>query len=389
MKKNELMRYLGLALGSVMMVASLAACGNDGNTVSLVSSPIESDEKQTDDNDSKTDDSQTDDSKTDDGKTDDSEDKKDDRTSSDDGSESKGDGEYYSESIALYESFMAGNATMTIDKVDFSLDAWGDYEPALKSDGAYTFDDFFKAFFEDRSAYNDGDYAVDGMSYTYVDCGQDGTPELVLNFASKEYGSESNNLLIIKDVNGKLVLCKWVSEGVRGVCYVNSAGVIYDGGSGGATDWYDSYYGIDANGDAYLIYESETGSFDLYSETENYSQIAADLGVTDIFVTRYSFEKYDGDYTDYEQFLRNCDYTFARITDSGDTYESDELYAEDSNYVKFISRYTDNWHTPGDMDTIISERLASFGLTDGDLGQDDTVWTAVEGHEDIYNIAKG
>lgn len=298
-----------------------------------------------------------------------------------------------SASMALYEGLLAGTEKMSISKVDFGQYVWGEREPLLQADAKYTLEEFLEKFFTDRAAYNEGNYAVDGLEYAYIDCGQDGKKELALQYTSKIYGDEYNAILLVKDLDGSLELCTYVEDGYRCYNYITKDGILARGGSGGASNWYDSYYGFDEKGVRYLIYELQTcGCYDLYiGDDTNFGEIAANLGVDDILIRKYSFTGYENEEFDenlYKKYMEECYYQYDRYTESSDGDESEVLYGDKSKYAKFMSLVTDNWHKPDEMEEILNQRLNDLGLTAEMLEDNEPEWTPWEGHDELFEATQ-
>lgn len=293
-----------------------------------------------------------------------------------------------SASMDRYEKFLAGNEKMFISKVNLGMDSWGDFTPSLQADGSYTIEEFLQAFFADRAGYYMQSYTVNELDYAYVDCGQDGRKELALNFYPSINGEEYSVILLVKDVNGRLELCFWTEDGYRSFNRINQDGIISRGGSGGASNWYDSSYGIDGEGNSFLIYEQQTcGCYDLCFNDVDFGEIASNLDVDDISILRYSFDGYNAEEYDeesYKKYMEDCYYSYTTYPEPETADEIEAFYGAKSKYTKFMNLVTDNLYKPDEMEKVMAEKLAEKGVSLEMLEYDEPTWTKWEGHEEMF-----
>lgn len=295
-------------------------------------------------------------------------------------------------SMELYDKFLAGTEKMYISKVNLGMDSWGDFTPSLQADGSYTIEEFLQAFFSDRAGYYMQSYTVNELDYAYVDCGVDGRKELALNFFPSINGEEYSVILLVKDVSGRLELCFWTEDGYRSYNRINTKGVISRGGSGGASNWYDSSYGIDAEGNSFLIYEQQTcGCYDLYYSDVDFGEIASSLNVDDISILRYSFDGYNAEEYDeesYKKYMEDCYYSYTCYPEPETAEEIETFYGDKSSYTKFMKLLTDNLYKPDEMEKVMAEKLAEKGVSMEMLEYDEPAWTKWEGHEELFEATQ-
>lgn len=135
----------------------------------------------------------------------------------------------------LYEAFKSGTEKLYIQTAPISPEADLSYGPTYDSPEGYTLDELTAVVKEGYEQSND---KLD-VAFSYLDCGNDGTPELALEFTglgiySKDDGSTL--VFIIKESGGKLYSYYNFETWARSDTEINENGVISSFGSGGAAE---------------------------------------------------------------------------------------------------------------------------------------------------------
>ena len=214
-------------------------------------------------------------------------------------------------SADLYEAFKNGNAKARYRGTG-DMTSYLETAAALEVGRSYTVEEIAEAL-KTVGEYKDVITSV-SADYSMIDCGQDGVPELL---AEAHLGDEFRLYLIIKEIDGELVICFDQDAWSRSDTVVNSDGTIETGGSGGALLHYVDYSFVDVNGDYRYYYGVEEtsslyGGYYAYKKGEDFVEIATDdldwehIGVRDYYFepdyrTRDNYYTYflmDGQYMD-------------------------------------------------------------------------------------------
>ena len=164
--------------------------------------------------------------------------------------------------------------------------------------------------------------------------------------------------MIIKDIDGELVICFDQDAWSRSDLQVEADGKISSGGSGGAAIHIVDYAFVDAKGDYKFFYGCEEtltlyNDIYLYDKTD-YQVLPVDgLDVDHIGIRDYYFE------ADYEQ--RTHYYEYFMINDNYEDVTTDADY-EDSNPVK--QKFNEcgvKAYTHADIEALLNARAADIG----------------------------
>jgi len=289
-----------------------------------------------------------------------------------------------SESVEKYEAFLSGNEKVGVSKVNLNSYLSDTSEVVPDKSGTYTMGELIGNFIKDRKKVYDGGYSVEEIEYAYVDLGQDGSSELVLHFISYMEGDEYSNIMVIKDLTGKLELCYFTEDGYRSYNYVNKDGIIAVGGSGGAASWYDSYRTLDSEGNVVFLYDSETmNAYGIYLGDVDYGETADKLGIGDeLAIIRYSFDEYtDTEFNDesYQAYLNTNMYAYGMYDSDWNMTSPDEIYEPSSKYYEFMHMFSDKVYSIPEMDELLEKRLSEYGFTKDMLTKNDPDWMKWDG----------
>lgn len=250
---------------------------------------------------------------------------------------------------SLYEDFKSGNAkakyTGTGDRTSIL-----ETSICLEQGNSYTMDEIVSAIENSTENKKSSD-----TTYTMIDCGSDGVPELL---TETSFDPEFTLYMIIKEIDGELVICFDQDAWSRSEVQVEADGKITSGGSGGAAVHIMDYAYVDAKGDYKFFYGCEEtitlyGDYYLYDKTD-YQVLPVDgLDVDHIGIRDYYFE------ADYEQ--RTHYYEYFMIDDNYEDVTTDADY-EDSNPVKQkFSECGVKTYTHADIEALLNARAADIG----------------------------
>ncbi|MCR5402366.1 MAG: hypothetical protein K6E91_00905 [Butyrivibrio sp.] len=254
---------------------------------------------------------------------------------------------------ALYEDFKKGNAKVRY-RGTADLASNIPTTQLLEVGKSYTMDEIV-ALIEKSDEYRDLKLSSD-IIYREIDCGSDGVPELL---AEASFGDEFTLFMIIKEIDGELVMCFDQDSWSRSSIVVNANGTIEGSGSGGAAIHVADYAFVDASGDYKYYYGCEEtltlyGDIYAYKTAEDYVVIPSEgldndhLGIRD-----YYFE------ADYDK--RNHYYEYFVIDDNYNDVTTDADY-DDSNELK--KKFTEagiRTYTKAEMDQMLKDRAKEIG----------------------------
>ncbi len=250
---------------------------------------------------------------------------------------------------SLYDDFKAGNAkakyTGAGDRTSYL-----ETSLCLEKGKSYTMDEIVSAL-EGSTEYKKSS----DTTYTMIDCGSDGIPEML---TETFFDPEFTLYMIIKDIDGELVICFDQDAWSRSEVQVEADGKISSGGSAGAAVHIMDYAYVDAKGDYKFFYGCEEtltlyNDIYLYDKTD-YQVLPVDgLDVDHIGIRDYYFE------ADYEQ--RTHYYEYFMINDNYEDVTTDADY-EDSNPVKQkFSECGVKTYTHADIEALLNARAADIG----------------------------
>lgn len=250
----------------------------------------------------------------------------------------------------------------------------------LNSGDSATFEQINAAY----SAGYENDYLpsmVDKINYSYIDCGNDGTNELLVyvSFLEPEMSSMMNleqyYIFDYNTENGIRFLASDYSY-YRTYTTVNSCGVITGTGSGGSNSLYSDISYVDANGDLQFYYSIDS-TYSLAEPLIPLYQIPDEILVADYplleeyddngySIDAYCFRHYvDGE--NYADYYRDLSFVFC---DASGRSASLATY-----YTDFYDKMGIKYYNDAQIRKMIKEKADSIGLTDEILAAPDPEWT--------------
>lgn len=279
-------------------------------------------------------------------------------------------------SEAVYEAFLDNSSQLYAGKqfVYGCYDYENDKSVALLEDGkGYDLVDFIGRVIE---CANDeyGQMELEQVRYAYIDCGKDGEPELALEIGlNGDYMGYVSQGYVIKNYDGKLQLCTRYESAYRTEEYLrNKYGVVYSGGSNGATSWSEGYWYINADGERVFLYSAdcEYGLGMFYDGIGGVYDAAAkhaDEVDEDWYMMEYHFEDpatIDFDNMEYKDYLKTLSYT---------------VYPEGEEVIeKIFAEANTNIYPQKQMEDIILQNMNSKGLSKETFeSEDEAEWKEV------------
>ncbi len=253
----------------------------------------------------------------------------------------------------LYEAFKKGTAKAkyrgTGDRASNLATA-----TVLEKGKAYTLEEIEKAV-EGADEYMELKVTGD-VDFSLIDCGSDGDKELLVEIP---FGDEFRLHMIIKEINGELVICYDQDSWSRSMVEVKPDGTIEGSGSGGAAIHIVDYAFVDAKGDYKYFYGCEEtltlyGDVYAYKKGEDYVTFTSEgLDQDHLGIRDYYFE---ADYAEREHY-----YSYFVVNDNYEDITSDADY-DDSNELK--KRFTEagiKTYTQVEIDQMLKDRAGEIG----------------------------
>lgn len=220
---------------------------------------------------------------------------------------------------------------------------------------SYTLDEIAEkldASSEDMDITYDGNPEV-GL----IDCGSDGKNELLvkLNFG----GVAGDSLyMIIKEIDGELVICYNGDAGARYYIEVKENGVIEAAGSGGASVHYYDYSFVDANGDYTYYYgaEENIAPYDIYYYKDGEFE-SLNLDTSD----GQNFEVYSVWFESNYQKRTEVYYTIYMLDENYEDITQDSDYTESNTYYKQLTDAGFTVMTSDELDEMLEKRAEEIG----------------------------
>lgn len=284
-------KIVGMMLATSMIMTALTACGEEMNddTTPIGAISTENDKDGDEGGDSasteKTEKSESIESSSSDAEAGSSEDAEASEDSSNESVEIKG----------LYADFVDGKAKV---KYAGKADLYQELAEVLTVGESYTLLEICDAL------ENAGEYGTDpDLTFTVIDCGQDGAEELAVEIGlSAMYHLN----MVIKEINGELVICYDEGSSDRHFLDINTDGTIEATNSDANYIHTYEYAFINADGEYIFYYGCQESygimdSYDIYQGDSKTSIPADDLEKDNIAVLKYY----------YEQDNKNRDYFFS------------------------------------------------------------------------------
>ncbi|MCR4649892.1 MAG: hypothetical protein K5776_12530 [Lachnospiraceae bacterium] len=340
-------RIKALAIGTALMI-SLAGCISN-NTESLgepAQGPDEviSVENNTDDTKKPETENKADETNQDDKKDDNS----DDATVETPASKDK----EASEAVDLYNVFQI-NDQKALYRGMGDTTSYLETSVALKVGEYYTMDEIVLAL----SDYGEGmGFASQNpANYELIDCGNDGIPELL---ATIDFEPEFTLYMIIKEIDGELVICYTGDGWSRNSITIHQDGTILSVGSGGANVVVASAECVNADGTYNYFYGvTETGSptNEYYANTSKgeYKVINLDgIDLNNIFISGYYFTS---DYNESEYY-----YTLFEMDDNRNDITSESTFKKCEELIKRFEKEGIKINTNEEIQEMLDERAAKI-----------------------------
>lgn len=315
----------------------------------------------------------------DDDEDDDDEDDDDKDDDSDDDNESKN-----ADSKKKYEAFINGSERVFVDRdkfsrydIDLGLTIYEFDNPS-----GYNIDEFLQQVVINVNEYNFCN--MDSVSYTFIDLGKDGEPELLISTVFyTEYENISRDY-VIKCIDGKLALCMELDgEGYMTQALANEYGLIAE------TQNYDDYNGyitkgyLDADGEYNFWYSKQCNYSGYVFLDSRFDKWTYNRDSYDLYIEIYQFEKADIEDL-YYQYYCYC----AEIPDDAPTNglnradnvaEAQALFEEAG--VKLYSR--------DEINEMMAQRQKEIGLSDEiaaiEISHDEYDWKTLSFDYEVIN----
>ena len=208
------------------------------------------------------------------------------------------------------------------------------------------------------------------VSYSYIDCGNDGVPELLLNISFDRIGDAANRYYIIKEFNGKLYICYETDSWYRSYVTISDKGQVQCEGSNGSHAYFYRRGFVDGNGDYKSLFSCEKTRIEVDYSNFSYMDSSYDY--------HYIYWYTDGlevPYTDWTitQFYIDDNpnyYTYSVWDSNGKDTTTDENFASTNKVVSVMNYYGLKVYDHSQLEEMIfarAEALDGLGLVSTDI----------------------
>ena len=283
-------------------------------------------------------------------------------------------------------------------------------EGYFREGNRYSFSEIINEYIKNESAYVD-DYEIGlrDAQYAYIDCGNDGSTEMVVQLTYQMY-DETNRVYFFGYRDGGVHILGSDEWGYRSIMDVNEAGYVINGGSGGATLWVNDHYYYNAEGKRIFLYNFQ-------------QQMGFKTARVPKYYMRRGFERPDYPDDDYEVggdmvYIYNFnEYVYDENETPDDTYDkyySRNMYCfldekerdiePDSRFVELYKEEGIKWYKKAEIERLVKEHEEELGAT-GDIRDADPVsWESIVelgimeypvisdesgDHDDDYKVGQG
>lgn len=189
------------------------------------------------------------------------------------------------------------------------------------------------------------------LSYSYIDAGNDGIPELLISiWLDSENMGEVNYESVYNFDGEKINLIAYTSGGYRTIAHVNRDGIIYSGGSSGAASYADEYYVLLADGSTEILYFK-------------YTEFAMSAPMVPTYMLSYYPDGYDVNTWEYDNPYVMMHYYFA---DLGDcfyfTNEDGECVMPDQEYLALYNDQNIKILNDIELEDALSDVFEKYGV---------------------------
>ena len=274
-------------------------------------------------------------------------------------------------SMEAYEKFLKNETILFFEnymqKNDFDSDSF-------ETGRGYTLSEVLRNITTDYLQYSENK-KIDAIDYSYIDCGKDGVKELVLRFNGMNIYSQDDDstlVYIIKYIDGKLVLCFSYETWARSESSINEFGYYGSQGSGGASNYGESYGLVDKDGNWQFIV-SISREYDINQlfwpeEIARIPIIAEKKGITQ----GVEFDTIWFDENDHEKEI----YTYY-VYDENAEIETADLYTN-SIYKDMFDEAMVPFNTPDEISAMIKAKRELLGATDEIVNGDEIAWLPLD-----------
>ena len=280
------------------------------------------------------------------------------------------------------------------DNCDINNWVYSDYVDYFNADSAYVFSDFMKEICTAvNEAYEINEYPR-GISYSIIDAGADGEPELLIKVDDiAESSIDMTDLWGIRLIDDKLQVIFYEQYGYRTGFEINEKGYISSYGSSGAASYSQDYYFVDSEGNYKFDCgcESVYGIWALYipDSEADFEALAEEQGISDsIEIDQYCFRQC-GEDEDYASYQKDCKWIYYEVSENGERRENDDIYEDGNGYKNFWDETGLPLNTDEEINDAIEEKHKQLGITDEILNAEPAEWTELteEMLDEIYEWA--
>lgn len=283
-----------------------------------------------------------------------------------------------------FESFLAGEEKVYVDKYEFVKHSEdGDY-PYFGEYTCMTIEEFFRQVVEIEKL-GSASFPFAGVKYAYIDCGMDEIPELALQAVFADEWDQLERYYVIKLVEDKLELTYMEESYYRSAMNItNLAAVIEKTASyGAASSGYQVGF-LNAEGRFVLDYTEDTSYTALYMLSRRFDDAVANTeeDYSELYLKRYAFElNTDGnEFEEYEKRVFYCAQKEPEESSNGVDFTKNERVAK-----TLFNSVGEKLYSLEEIKEKIAEREAAIGFTEEIKNAGEFGWSEVELDVEVIN----
>ena len=247
----------------------------------------------------------------------------------------------------------------------------------------YSFSEIIDMYIRNESVYFDGgDIGLTDALYSYIDCGNDGIPEMAVQLTYMLNG-DFNRVYFFNYRDGEVHLIGSDEWGYRSIMDLNRLGYVINGGSGGAVLWVNDHYYFDAEGQRSFLYNFEqymglkTPRIPKYymkngDTREDYPDDEFEEGSYMAYI--YNFDEYIYDENDdheatYDKYYSKNIYCFLD--------EKERDVEPDDRFKELYRKEGIKWYKLDEIKKLVEDHEAALGVTDEIRNAEPAKWESI------------
>lgn len=208
------------------------------------------------------------------------------------------------------------------------------------------------------------------VSYRYIDCGNDGAPELLLEVSFERLGEDADRYIIIKEISGKLYICYQEDSWYRSFVTISDKGQVDCQGSTSSTGYFYRRGFVDGQGDYKSLFSCDTTRIDVDHNTfTNWDPSNNHLDI-EWYTDGLEVPYYDWTIAEFHLSDNDSCFTYSVWDSNGNDTTSAENFISTDEVVSVMNYYGLTVYDHAQIEEMIfskAEALGGLGLVSTDI----------------------